>query len=147
MADGAPTETTMAPHESKGRPGRAHAHGSSAPEELHHEAQTALAVGDLEVARIAIERLGRSLEMHFALEDRVYFPALATLRADLAGTLQRFREEHDSMLTYVTEILAALAQQDATAAAEGLDDLITGFLRHEGREEAMLGALERREEI
>lgn len=139
----------MSPNQSKGRPAQAHQHGPSAPEELHEEARTALLAGELPQAREAVERLGRSLEMHFALEDRVYFPALATLRADLAAALQRFREEHDRMLADVNGILGTLARGGDTAsgdAREALDDLISAFLRHEGREEALLGSLERREE-
>lgn len=148
MVHGPSAGTTASPKRSKGRRASA-AHGPSAPEELHLEARTALLANDLPRAREAIERLGHSLEIHFALEDRVYFPALATLRPDLATTLQDFREEHDRMLDAMRGILSSMAGSDGAVpseALEALDDLVAGFLRHEGREEALLGALERREE-
>lgn len=111
-------------------------------EELYRRALRALKQGDRTAARAGVETLGRSLETHFALEDRVYFPALAALRPDLGPALRRLRFEHENMLAWVTDVLERMATAEGEVLAEALDKLIATFERHEGDEETMLSSLD-----
>ena len=122
--------------------GRPEAVPLSAPEELYIRARRALRRDDRRAAESSIALLSRSLETHFALEDRVYFPAVAALRPALGPSLQRLRLQHEQMLAFLAELLARVFTDGLEALAESLAELIATFERHEGDEEAILATLD-----
>jgi hypothetical protein len=109
--------------------------------ELYRSARGAAAAGALGVAREGVAGLGRTLEAHFALEDEVYFPAVALLRPDLAPLLRRLGGEHDQMLRWIADLAGRLARAEPRACVASLDALIAAFQRHEALEESLLGSL------
>ena len=124
------------------RSGRPEAMPLGAPEELYIRARRALRRDDRRAAESSIALLSRSLETHFALEDRVYFPAVAALRPALGPSLQRLRLQHEQMLAFLAELLARVFTDGLESLAESLAELISTFERHEGDEEAILATLD-----
>lgn len=113
------------------------------PDALFAEARGALRRGDRRQARASIESLVRALEVHFALEDRVYFPALCALQPVVEPEIRRLQNEHAALRDDLTAILDSLeTPADPTALTPRFEALVTTFLVHEAREEAILVAVE-----
>jgi hypothetical protein len=130
------TTPSSRPHEAAARS------GALGPEAVFREARRALREGSLEEAREGIDALTRAFDVHFALEERVYFPALAVLRPKLAESLRAFGEEHERMRTRLGELARGVGQSEREGLLEALEDLVAIFLRHEEREEELLVVLE-----
>jgi len=116
--------------------------GVLGPDAVFREARRALREGSLEEAYEGIDALTRAFDVHFALEERVYFPALAVLRPRLADSLREFGEEHERMRLRLGELARGVRTSERAPLLEALEDLVVIFLRHEGREEELLAVLE-----
>lgn len=93
-------------------------------------------------AREAFTLLREALETHFEQEDRLYHPAIWSLRPTQKPALQaclRAHEEFRSMLRDVAELLESGAVEQA---AHTFDLLVEGFARHEAAEEGVLAEIE-----
>ncbi len=113
------------------------------PDALFAEARGALERGDRRHARASIESLESALEVHFALEDRVYFPALCALQPSVDPDIRSLQREHGKMREHLASIASRLAaQEDPAGLLPAFEGLVSSFLDHEAREESILVAVE-----
>lgn len=110
---------------------------------LFAEARGALERGDRRLARASIEGLASALEVHFALEDRVYLPTLCALQPSVAPEVQALQLEHGKMREHLASIASRLeAQEEPVDLVQDFQHLVRSFLDHEAREESILVAVE-----
>jgi len=128
--------------EPSSRPREVAPRGAVDPDVVFREARRALRRGSPAEARDGIDGLARAFEAHFALEERVYFPALSMLRPKLADALRELGEEHESMRLGLGALARGIGSRDRAELLEALEDLVAIFLRHEAREEELLVVLE-----
>jgi len=113
------------------------------PDALFAETRGALRRDDRSQAHASVESLIRMLEVHFALEDRVYFPVLCTLKPAVEPEIRRLQREHAELRQHLATIAAHLEEPAAPSTlSSSFEDLVTVFLDHEAREEAILAAVE-----
>ncbi len=113
------------------------------PDALFAEARGALQRGDRRQSRASIESLVRALEVHFALEDRVYFPALCALQPGVEPDIRRLQREHGELREHLATIAGCLeGGTDPASLTRAFSILVTAFHDHESREEAILAAVE-----
>jgi hypothetical protein len=111
--------------------------------ELFAEARRALRRDDRRQARASVESLLRTLEVHFALEDRVYFPTLCALQPSVEPEIRRLQREHGELREHLTAIAACLEEPaEPSTLVRSFEGLVTLFLDHEAREEAILASVE-----
>lgn len=85
----------------------------------------------------------RSIEVHFALEDRVYFPTLCALQPAVEPEIRSLQREHGELRERLAAIVACLEEPaDPSTLTRSFEALVTAFLEHEVREEAILAAVE-----
>jgi len=81
--------------------------------------------------------------VHFALEDRVYFPALCALQPSVDPDIRSLQREHGKMREHLASIASRLeAQEDPADLLPAFQGLVSSFLDHEAREESILVAVE-----
>jgi len=115
------------------------------PDALFAETRGALRRDDRRQAHASVESLTRTLEVHFALEDRVYFPVLCALKPAVEPEIRRLQREHGELREHLATIAASLEAPTAPSTlVRSFEDLVTVFLDHEAREEAILVAVESR---
>lgn len=113
------------------------------PDALFAEARSALQRGDRRQSKASIGSLVRALEVHFALEDRVYFPALCALQPGVESEIRRLQREHGELREHLAAIAACLeGETDPASLSRAFSILVTAFHDHESREEAILAAVE-----
>jgi hypothetical protein len=98
----------------------------------------ALESGSAPSTRQALETFRDAFQAHMDLEDRIYFPALHGLRAELAETLERFSVEHHSFRGSFQRLGAYLDASDLGGLGAELEVFAAELADHETREEALL---------
>ena len=93
-------------------------------------------------ARRAFDQLREALDVHFAQEDRLYYPPIRALRAGRIPVLAARCEAHERFRRDVATIARKLDLGRVDEAAAGLAALEHAFAQHELREEEMLRGLE-----
>jgi hypothetical protein len=121
---------------------KAAAANAGAVELLFVEVRRALAEGRAAEGALRIDRLRRVLEVHFSLEDRVYFPALQSLLPSIADDLRRLGREHEAMLEALGALRGEIHDGPVELRTPELDALAVLFAEHEEREEAILQSLD-----
>lgn len=101
------------------------------------------ALRDRSAAPDALERLVEAFDVHFSQEDRLYYPAIGSLRPDLRGRLLSISDGHASFRARLDEIREQLDGGDLAAASLSLDALARDFGAHEAAEEELLAELDR----
>lgn len=101
-------------------------------EELSHES-----------ARKVFGALRDSLDVHFEQEDRLYYPAIRSLRPDLTPQVTGFAEQHDHFRRCLAAIDSLLGAADRAGALSEFVALIQEFGLHEAAEEDMLAEVDR----
>jgi len=96
---------------------------------------------DRERALAWFDRLHDAVEAHFALEDRVIFPALHGLRSDRGDELVALSEEHERFLAELWRIRERVEAGDFPPGAKTLAMLRVALRSHESREEKLVGDL------
>lgn len=122
---------------------------ASVPQRVTHEhrrlhdcvgqARTALrGTGD---ARRAMEGLFDATEAHFSREERLYYPTLWALRAELEQPLAALLSAHDGFRARLREIVRAQEGGDRRTALEQLEIFVELFAEHESAEDRVLASL------
>ena len=88
--------------------------------------------------RDAFERLREALEAHIDHEDRLYYPALGTLRPKHRAVLDRLIAAHTGFRAHLGEMAARLDARDLAAAERALGAFAGVFAVHEAMEEQLL---------
>ncbi len=102
--------------------------------------------GDPVEMRQALDGFHGSLESHFALEEKVHFPALHGLRADLEPELLVLIREHEGFRSTLSQLGAEARRSlpDPAELAAAFRELAAALGRHEQREERLLAATQPR---
>ena len=93
--------------------------------------------------REAFSLLREALETHFEQEDRLYHPAIWSLRPTQKPALQACVRAHEGFRSALRDIAELLERGEVQRAAQTFDLLSKGFERHEAAEEAVLAELDR----
>jgi hypothetical protein len=98
----------------------------------------ALESGSAASTRETLRSFRDAFEAHTDLEDRLYFPALHGLRAELTATLDRLTAEHRSFRGSFERLEAYLDASDLAGLGAQLETFAEELADHETREEALL---------
>lgn len=96
-----------------------------------------------EAAREALGVLRESLDVHFEQEDRLYYPAIRSLRPELARRVAGFADQHGRFRRCLAAIDTLLGAGDRARALREFVPLTQEFGLHEAAEEAMLAEIDR----
>jgi hypothetical protein len=96
-----------------------------------------------EAAREVFAALRESLNVHFEQEDRLYYPAIRSLRPELGPRVAGFADQHDRFRRCLTAIDTLLGAGNRAEALSEFAALTREFGLHEADEEAMLAETER----
>ena len=94
-------------------------------------------------ARTAFARFADALEAHFALEDGLYFPALCGLRPSFARHLESLSDEHQQIRERLAGVARLVEAGVCAECARPLEGLAGDIAAHEGREEELLGSIQK----
>jgi hypothetical protein len=89
-----------------------------------------------------VVRLTAELTTHFDQEDRLYHPAIETLRPEHRERLGELRRAHAWFLDQLDRVGDRLRHADLDGAAEVFREMERAFRLHEAIEEALLASLE-----
>jgi hypothetical protein len=96
---------------------------------------------DLPVVSESLVHLAGELATHFDQEDRLYLPAIETLRPEHRERLGELRGAHAWFLQQLDRMSDRLRHEDLDGAAALFRELERGFRLHEAMEEALLASL------
>jgi hypothetical protein len=98
-------------------------------------------------AREALHGFFGALDAHFELEERVHFPAIHGLHADLGADIARLVEDHRALRAALSDLEVRVGREPRDRVTEGFRVAGAQLLDHERREETLIAAaLERHEE-
>jgi hypothetical protein len=97
---------------------------------------------ELPVLSEAFARLQGALATHFDQEDRLYHPAIVTLRPEHRERLDELRRAHGWFLEQLARMAERLHQEDVDGAADVFREVERAFRLHEAIEETLLASLE-----
>ena len=108
---------------------------------LFEGAREALARGVPEAARRVLAELQEALADHFEQEDRLYYPAIGSLRPEHRDSVERFATDHGRFLDQLERVAERVRARSLADAARAFEDFALDFAGHEAGEEALLEAL------
>ncbi len=86
----------------------------------------------------AMFRLQGALNAHFAVEEKIVFPALYALHSELADKLQALERDHERLREDVDRLALAIVASDITTARKALEEFAAALSDHERSEERIL---------
>lgn len=104
-------------------------------------AREALAGGVPEAARRALAKLQEALADHFEQEDRLYYPAIGSLRPEHRASVECFATDHGRFLDQLERVAERVRARSLAEAARAFEEFALDFAGHEAGEEALLEAL------
>ena len=111
---------------------------------LLEEVRVAFQAGDAgESTRESFSQLRKALETHFEQEDRLYHPAIWSLRPKQKPALQACVRAHEGFRSLLRDIAELLESNEMTRTAQTFDLFAQGFERREAAEEAILAEVDR----
>ena len=105
-------------------------------------AEGALSAGGASAASEAFVQLREALEAHIEQEDRLYYPAIRSLRPELEIAIGKFAKDHAAFRDDTAAIQALLEDGLRADARDALERFRKSFVRHEAAEEAMLESID-----
>ena len=109
-------------------------------------AEVRASLHDRHATAAALEHLAGAFDVHFAQEDRLYYPAISSLRPELQRRLRGISDRHAAFRAQLQRVHALLDEGALRAAREAFESLASDFEEHEREEEQMLTALDREPE-
>ena len=94
--------------------------------------------GDWSAAGLAARSFVDQTEHHLRYEEEVLFPALERATPMATGPTSMMRFEHAQMRELFTQLLDAVAGQDAAALADSVETLLLLMQQHNAKEENVL---------
>ena len=107
-------------------------------DEFYGLVATAIEEARPDEAAAAFRCFADALEAHFAMEENVHFPALHSLRPELAERLSSVESEHADLRERIAAVSDRLAGGDLSGAEGAFDLLVTRLAAHEGKEEGIV---------
>jgi iron-sulfur cluster repair protein YtfE (RIC family) len=98
--------------------------------------------GSIAAAGAALEELADSLEEHFGVEERVYFPLVEQLSQGHAPAVQAARLSHSKVRERLEQVRELVAEGKLVPAREALGLLLERFRAHEAEETQLIAQLE-----
>ena len=86
----------------------------------------------------AVFRLQGALNAHFAVEEKIVFPALHGLHSELADKLRALERDHERLREDVDRLALAIVVSDITTARKALEEFDAALSDHERSEERIL---------
>ena len=102
------------------------------------EVSQALERGQRRDCETAVFRLQGALNAHFAVEERVIFPALHGLHPELADQILALVRDHERLHEDVDQLALAIVASDITEAQRALEEFDAALTAHERVEERIL---------
>lgn len=93
----------------------------------------------------ALDDLQESLEAHFNLEERLYFPLVERYSPDHASAVRAAVQGHAAIRLALRELSDLVEAGETSAARRALGLLLDQFRSHEAHEEQLISELEDRE--
>jgi iron-sulfur cluster repair protein YtfE (RIC family) len=103
-----------------------------------HEVSQALRRGQRRDCETAVFQLQGALNAHFAVEEKVVFPALHGLHPEHADKLLALERDHERLREDVDRLALAIVASDMTTAQKVLEDFDAALRAHERSEERIL---------
>ena len=121
-------------------------HSLTEPFRQHHQhcddlfiaAENAVRAGDWQQAQRELAAFLAAMEVHFATEEEMLFPAFEAATGIHMGPTQVMRHEHAQMRELFKQMDAALETRDAPAYASAADTLLVLMQQHNMKEENIL---------
>ncbi len=98
----------------------------------------ALREGQRRDCETAMFRLQGALNAHFAVEEKIVFPALHGLHSELADKLRALERDHERLREDVDRLALAIVVSDITTARKTLEEFDAALSAHERSEERIL---------
>ena len=105
---------------------------------LFAAAESAVSIGDWDIAIPEFGRFRDAMLHHFAMEEEVMFPAFETRTGMKQGPTAVMRSEHRQMNGLFDSMAGALARKDSNAYLGDADTLLIIMQQHNVKEEQML---------
>ena len=102
------------------------------------EAEAALRRGRWDAGRALLADFGRDLDIHFATEEEILFPAFEAATGMREGPTQVMRYEHDQVRNLLAQMIAAAAAEDGDEFAGAAETLLVLMQQHNAKEEHIL---------
>lgn len=102
------------------------------------EAEEALRRGSWAAGRALLEAFGRDLEIHFAAEEEILFPAFEGATGMREGPTQVMRYEHSQVRNLLAQMIAAATAEDGDEFAGAAETLLVLMQQHNAKEEHIL---------
>jgi len=105
---------------------------------LFSEAEHAVAREDWEAASAKTRSFMRGMENHFAMEEKVLFPAFEKASGNTTGPTVVMRHEHEQMRRLFSRLEQAMRERDANAYLGEAETLLVLMQQHNAKEEQLL---------
>ncbi len=102
------------------------------------EVSQALRRGQRRDCETAVFQLQGALNAHFAVEEKVVFPALHGLHSELGDKLKALERDHERLREDVDRLALAIVASDMTTAQKALEEFGAALRAHERAEERIL---------
>jgi uncharacterized protein YidB (DUF937 family) len=110
---------------------------------LEEEVRGAITQGDAERTRSALVQLEGTLEAHFELEERAYYPLADGLDAGTAERFRELRDEHQLLREGLGDLRDGLKQEGLGGMLPAFTAFAHDLAHHERREESLMEGLSR----
>ncbi len=101
-------------------------------------AEAAAAHGDWDNATTGFSDFQEALQLHFAMEETILFPAFEARTGMMQGPTAIMRSEHRQMSDLLNQMMDALADRNGNAYLGAADTLLIIMQQHNMKEELVL---------
>ncbi len=98
----------------------------------------ALREGQRRDCETAVFRLQGALNAHFAVEEKIVFPALSGLHSELADKIRALECDHERLRESAARLALAIVASDITTPRKALEEFDAALSAHERSEERIL---------
>ena len=108
---------------------------------LRRTVESAVSRGDADAIADGIQRLSGTVEAHFELEERAYYPPDVPMEDPVADTLLSFIDQHESLRTELQTLRSLVAARRFDDFKSAFDAFCSTLADHEAREEKVISDL------
>lgn len=107
-------------------------------EEFFLNAEKAATADDWSATQQAYQKFYRSMEQHFAMEEKVLFPDFEQAQGSEMGPTQVMRHEHEQMRSLMSSLKNVLDAKNKDVFLGEAETLLVFMQQHNAKEETML---------